>query len=698
MAVQVRNGRTILRMRRGWLGSGLALSLVALQLVSPMAALAQDGTVSPQPAAAETPIDSPINSANESTIDPAATPSIIDAAADLAIQQAQESEAAQPDGAVELAAEPAATTATTWYVDGNSGSDSAGCKSADAPCRTLQTAIDRAASGDTILAAGNGNGIVYTFAAANACTERYGANVVACVSGKKLTIRGGYTPGSFAAYAPGQNISVIDGQGKNHGIYATGSATTLEVAGFTVRNGFATGISKRSGESSYFGFGGGMAVESAGAIILRDMLFTANRSVGGDRGSNEGGAGVGGALSLLATSATLENIVFSGNTAQGGAGGSSGGYAQGGALFTFKTNMTGTGLTFENNVARGGSTGGGGIAGNGQRGDALGGGACFETGSIVKLYRVSGRGNQAFGGNAATYAGGAFGGALMGEGSDITIEGADLRSNLAQGGNGVNGWMGSGGAVMTINSTVRINRAIVLANTAKGGNGSGGDYGGPNGGGITVSWSGSSASNLTLTNSIVGANTAATGDSGKVIGGGGGGIWIQATTATLDHVTIANNKLSGPGVVGQGVLLLHTGDTGANATIRNSLITGHTGSDGSAVDVFPKSTATLAGGLFYGNSWNTGRDNPHIGANMGTINGAETLGNADPFYFSTADSDFHIQTKSPAKDKAAGSQQKVDVDNDQRDGSPDYGADEAAGEPQGLPSGRVLLYLPRLSH
>ncbi len=627
MAVQVGNGRTTLRVRRGWLGSGLALSLVALQLVSPMAALAQDGTVSPEPAAAETRIDSPINSADDSTIDPAATYSTIDAAADLAIQQAQEAEAAQPAAAVEPAAEPDATTATTWYVDGNSGSDTAGCKSADAPCRTLQAAIDRAASGDTILAAGNGNGIVYTFAAANACTERYGANVVACVSGKKLTIRGGYTPGSFASYAPGQNISVIDGQGKNHGIYATGSATTLEVAGFTVRNGFATGISKRSGESSYFGFGGGMAVESAGAIVLRDMVFTANRSVGGDRGSNEGGAGVGGALSLLATTATLENIVFSGNTAQGGAGGASGGYAQGGALFTFKTSMTGTGLTFENNVARGGSTGGGGIASNGQRGDALGGGACFETSSTVKLYRVHARSNQAIGGNAATNAGGGFGGALFGEGADVTVEGVDLRSNLAQGGNGDNGWLGSGGGIMTINSTLRVNRAVIVANTAKGGNGRGGYYGGPNGGGITVSWSpGSSASNLTLTNSIVGANMAATGDSGQVLGGGGGGIWIQATTATLDHVTIASNKLSGPGVVGQGVLLINTGDTGANATIRNSLITGHTGSDGSAVDVFPKNTATLAGGLFYGNSWNTGRDNSHIGSNIGTINGAATHG------------------------------------------------------------------------
>ena len=237
-----------------------------------------------------------------------------------------------------------------------------------------------------------------------------------------------------------------------------------------------------------------------------------------------------------------------------------------------------------------------------------------------------------------------------------------------------------------------------MANTAQGGNGRSGYYGGPNGGGITISWSpGGAASNLTLTNSIVGGNTAAAGSSGQVLGGGGGGVWIQATTATLDHVTIANNKISGTGIVGQGLLLINTTDTGANATVRNSLITGHNGADGSAIDVFPKSTVTLAGGLLYGNKWNTSRDNPNMGTNVGTVNGAQTMGSADPLYVATADNDFHIQSKSPARDKAAGSQQKIDVDNDQRDSTPDYGADEAGGEPQGLPKGRVLLYLPRLA-
>lgn len=591
--------------------------------------------------------------------------------------------------------DPASTTATTWYVDGSSGADSADCKSAGSPCRTLQAAIDRAASGDTILAAGSGPGIVYTFAAASSCTQGFGANVVACVSNKSLTIRGGYTAGSFETYAPGQNVSIIDGEGTNHGVYASGSSTTLDMGGFTVRNGFATGISKRSGTGSYFGFGGGMLVESAGAVVLRDMMFTANRAVGGDRSQDAGGAGAGGALSLLSTSATLANVTFTGNSAQGGAGSASGGYAQGGALFTYKTTLTGSSLVFEDNVALGGSTAGSGVAGTGQRGDAMGGGACFETDSSVTLNGVRARGNKATGGNAGTNAGSAFGGGLFGEAANITVAGAAIVSNQAQGGDAENGGMGSGGGIMTLNSNLNVTRAYVLANTAQGGSGTSGSYGGPNGGGITVSAvPGSSASNLTLTNSIVGGNRAAAGAGGQVLGGGGGGVWIQATTGALDHVTIANNTLGGPGVVGQGILLIDTGGTGSNVTVRNSLITGHSGSSGSAVEVFPQSTVTFAGGLFYGNDWDIGRDNPNIGANVGTFNGVETMGTADPLYVLPGSNDFHILHDSPARDMAVGSQQKVDVDNEPRDSKPDYGADEAPGVPVGLPADPVLLFLP----
>ena len=287
MAVHIGNGRTHPRLRTRWLGANLAVALAALQLFSPAAAIAQDGEAPTEPAATQTATDSIVSPDAAQDAVPATVP-----AAD--------------------AVDPAAAAAATWYVDGNSGADGAACNSAGAPCRTIQDAINRAGSGDTILVAGNASGIVYTFAAAGPCTNGLGANVVACVNDKKLTIRGGYTQGSFAAYSPSQNLSIIDGQGKNRGVAVLGFSnvpgTALDIGGFTVRSGYGTGIGKRSGVGSYFGFGGGMLVENVGTVTLRDMVFDSNRAVGGDRGSGEGGAGAGGGASFHTATVNLENV------------------------------------------------------------------------------------------------------------------------------------------------------------------------------------------------------------------------------------------------------------------------------------------------------------------------------------------------------------------------------------------------------
>ena len=45
---------------------------------------------------------------------------------------------------------PAALASTTWYVNGNSGSDSNNCKSPSTACKTIGHAISLAASGDSI--------------------------------------------------------------------------------------------------------------------------------------------------------------------------------------------------------------------------------------------------------------------------------------------------------------------------------------------------------------------------------------------------------------------------------------------------------------------------------------------------------------------------------------------------------------------
>jgi hypothetical protein len=648
-------------LRRRWLGGSLALALAALQLFSPAVAIAQDVEVPAEPAVVET--------------------------------------------ATDAAVDPAAVAATIWYVDGSSGSDGGGCNSAGSPCRTIQSAVDRAASGDTILVAGSANGIVYTFGGANDCTNDLGANAVVCVANKRLVMRGGFASGNFGSYAPAQNLTIIDGQGQHRGVAAQGygnaGGTVLDMAGFTVRNSYGTLISKRSAPGADFAFGGGMRVESIGSLTLRDMVFDGNRVVGADRGgSDPGGTGGGGALYIGGATASLQNVRFTNNSAQGGASVARGGYGQGGALLATDATLTAGGVLFQNNVARAGNASGAGDAG-GQRADAHGGGAAFYNGSTVTLNDVTARTNQAYGGKAATHAGGAFGGGLYAEGAQITVNGADILANVAQGGDAQNGYMGSGGGIMVIHSTLNVNRARILANVAQGGNGTSGQWGGPNGGGITVSASQGTGSNFTLANSVVAANKALRGQGAQTLGGGGGGLWIQAAEATIDHSTIADNQLGGgPGLFGQGVLQIETGSRASNVIYRNSLITGHSGDGGSAVDVLSKNTATFAGGLFFNNKWNTSQGNPNLGQNIGTINGLNTMGNADPLYVSPGASsyDYHIQASSPARNKAAGSQQNLDIDNESRsDGSPDYGADEYVNsDPQGLPPGRILLFMPRI--
>jgi hypothetical protein len=580
--------------------------------------------------------------------------------------------------------EPARADAATWYVNGNGGSDGNGCNSPSAPCRTIQSAINRARSGDTILVAGSSTGTVYTFAANSSCTDGLGAPVVVCVARKRLTIRGGVSASNYSAYNPSRYVTIIDGQGRTRGIGVFGfgdkGSAALEIAGFTVRNGFGGGIGKRTGDGNFFGFGGGMMVENTDTVTLRNMSFNGNRAVGGNRSSGYGGAGAGGGLSLNDVStANLDSVRFIKNQALGGSGGSSGGYGQGGGLFAFRSNINGRIVVFEGNIARGGNTGGSGIASNGQRADALGGGMSLSVGTNALISSLHIRNNQAIGGNAATYAGGGFGGGLFGENTNMTVNNGNIRGNLAKGGTAENGWLGNGGGVSMLHSSFTLNRGRIIANTAQGGNGRSGERGGPNGGGLSIGWvSGSQASRLVMTNVIVAANRAWTGLGTRFIGGGAGGLWIHGTDAFLDHTTVADNRV-GANLLGQGILLLNMGSRGANVTLRNSLITGHSITSGAAVEVFRGNTVTFERGLFYNNMWDTSVGNPAMGSNVGTINGRSTMSEANPLYVSRGSPyyNYHITANSAARSKATGSSLSVDVDNQRRsDGRPDLGADE----------------------
>ncbi len=107
-----------------------------------------------------------------------------------------------------------------WYV-ASDGSDGNSCLSPAAPCATINGAIGKAVSGDTIYIAEG----TYT-----------GSGTEAVLINKDITLSGGWD----AAFAGQTSMSTIDGQGARRGITAIGNVAA-SIERFQVQNGFANG-------------------------------------------------------------------------------------------------------------------------------------------------------------------------------------------------------------------------------------------------------------------------------------------------------------------------------------------------------------------------------------------------------------------------------------------------------------------------
>jgi hypothetical protein len=173
----------------------------------------------------------------------------------------------------------------TWYVDGQSGSDSNACTSAPAPCKTIGEAIRRSASGDTILVA----------------PATYKEHL--SIDGKALAIQGA-----------GASSTILDGTGPAIGrMVAVGMATPaqLVLSGATVQWGY---IGDTNG-----GKGAGIYVAPGSGLVLSDSVVTQNSNYWGQGGGGIGNDG----------SATLINVTVQrnsqGNRASNGSGSNGGG-------------------------------------------------------------------------------------------------------------------------------------------------------------------------------------------------------------------------------------------------------------------------------------------------------------------------------------------------------------------------------------
>jgi hypothetical protein len=516
---------------------------------------------------------------------------------------------------------------------------------------------------------------------ADICSDPLGVTAVVCVINKALTIRGGYANGDWTQANPVANPTLINGQDTRRGVLVVDAnqQTALHLEGVIIEHGFARGIPRWPGDDKIFSFGGGMFVNIAQQIVLKSVIFRNNRSIAENTQIAYGGASGGGGLAVRGVVNTiLEQVVFENNLSQGGDGRDRGGYGLGGGLFTYQSRVIGQALTFTNNVARSGNTAGEGRTPDGQHADALGGGVCFQRGSNVLLQGVTMTRNQAIGGDAALYAGGAFGGALMAEEATVNLIDASLVENLAVGGKAENGWIAEGGGIATMHASIHLERVSVINNTAQGGDGATGDQGSAGGGGIAVQMISPSFVNVaTIVNSVVADNRVVIGAGANQVGGGGGGVWVQGMPATIDHSTIAHNE-AGDGMQGQGIVLVEANNLFANVTIANSIIAEHTGNSTLvALHVRPGTTATLQRGLWSNNQYNTNAD-VNVGP-VGTINGLETMldGHAEFVAVGAPGYNYHLTASSDALDQAQNSTQPLDIDGQSRgNGAPDLGADE----------------------
>jgi hypothetical protein len=572
----------------------------------------------------------------------------------------------------------AAPGAALRHVSQPGGTDATGCGAETQPCRTIQRAVNDAVSGDEILVAEGS----YTYdAGLDPCAQYIGTDAVICILNKRLTIRGGFAAGDWSQADPAQHPTMIDGGDARRGVLVERTSpsapeASLVMEGFTVKRGRVRGKAS-GGDAATFAFGGGMLVDSS-PVVLRAMVFSNNQALGGDTASAYGGAAAGGGLALRRSPAgtALENITFVGNRAEGGIGADRGGFGIGGGLFTFETSLTATALVFTANSAVGGASTGNGIVG-GERADGQGGGAAFQVGSDAVINHVVASGNQATGGHATTNAGGAFGGGLYAELATFVVADSDVVGNVALGADGANGGIGAGGGFMAQNSVFTIDRTRMAGNRAAGGDGTV-SRGTAGGGGAYLSRVGGSGSG-TIVNSVFADNLAEMGTTGTPLGGGGGGLFLQGIPLTVDHSTVAGNRLGASMMQGEGIVLL-SGDSGANVTIRHTILAEHTIPSGpTALHVQPGSTVTLVRGIFSGNGKDSNVDGT-VGA-AGTFNGLGTMVATGSLGFVAPGApsfDYHIGAGSPAIDQATGSTVTVDLDGAPRTGTPDIGADEAS--------------------
>lgn len=197
----------------------------------------------------------------------------------------------------------AAALAVNRYV-ATDGNDVGSCSDSASPCRTVQYAVDQAASGDSVLVATG----VYTDV-----RSRGGINQTVYLS-KSLTLRGGYAEVDWLVSNPISFPTTLDALGRGRVIAILGNITTT-IENLIVTGGNANGqLGFPLNPSAGNDVGAGIYANGA-AVTISNTTITANSI-----SSSRDGKGVG-AFVYQGSASLISNTISNNRQYLGGEGG-----------------------------------------------------------------------------------------------------------------------------------------------------------------------------------------------------------------------------------------------------------------------------------------------------------------------------------------------------------------------------------------
>ena len=574
-----------------------------------------------------------------------------------------------------------------------SGSDSVGCGSIASPCQSLQFAVEEFGTetdGRILVAAGT-------------YTSTDPRQVVRVTQGRNLIIEGGYTT-AFDQAAPDTNVVTIDGQNARRGITVDPTPMMrdpqLTLRGVTLSGGAAP---PELGTNTLSAFGGGIDVFQA-TVTLIDVIVSNNQALALDASSGLPGNASGGGISLRQCSAFLSDVTVDTNLAEGGDGSGTavrGGLGVGGGIFAFESRVTLNDVRGTNNTAQGGNAPSANGDSGGQRADGLGGfwALILSRGSGAAWVAMATRRSAA----QRPPSPGSGSAAPSSSSNPSRRSPSSRRSSTTTRPRAATPPARPGPGRRRRHLLVRRlpDRARERDRREPRGRRHRPSFGGDGAGaGIYMDSVQPGDGGLTAINTVIAGNDAVAGSGptpGVAFGGGiffqcprGGGVCDETTAsnnATLSHVTLADNSVSGA-TFNQGAAFYASADVGVTSDF--GIISGHTtpittDDRGEAIIAFAsvtltrtlwddntrKSFAVPPDGVFVDDFASTG--SPNYVAPMATP------------------ANYRIAAGSAAIDAATGSTTPGDLDREARGGSPDLGADEFLASPAPMSFGTGLI-------